>query len=246
MPRSVLAMTAWLLKTRLAPSRHCMDARVYGHTTTVMHEMNTTPCAVVATKYVHGIICCCRSCLSQGTRRSPASSLWMTSGTTNSSCFSRRYCTLPTHTVLRYRIPYRLVPFSTAPHRIGTVCSVPYRTVPCRKVPVPSVQHHTVRCRTMCLIAVPYRTAAVCTTRLTAPHCVALGRTTPCLSVRAACVLDVFFFSLCLSSHSMCLAIHIRLHQYSKYSSILDSSLPFGIIIHVNSGRTGSFPHLDR
>ena len=37
--RLVQAMSAWSLKTRHAPSRHCRDARVYGHTTTALHEI---------------------------------------------------------------------------------------------------------------------------------------------------------------------------------------------------------------
>ena len=42
----VLAMSDWSVKTRRAPSRHCRDARVYGHTTTAMHDMSThTPLA---------------------------------------------------------------------------------------------------------------------------------------------------------------------------------------------------------
>ena len=41
--RLVLAMYAWSVKTRHAPSRHCRDARVYGHTTTAMHDVNTPP-----------------------------------------------------------------------------------------------------------------------------------------------------------------------------------------------------------
>ena len=32
-------MSDWSVKTRHAPSRHCRDARVYGHTTTAMHEI---------------------------------------------------------------------------------------------------------------------------------------------------------------------------------------------------------------
>ena len=36
--RLVLAMSAWSVKTRRAPSRHCRDARVYGHTTTAVHD----------------------------------------------------------------------------------------------------------------------------------------------------------------------------------------------------------------
>ena len=34
--RLVLAMSAWSVKTRRAPSRQCRDARVYGHATTAM------------------------------------------------------------------------------------------------------------------------------------------------------------------------------------------------------------------
>ena len=36
-------MSAWLVKTRRAPSRHSRDARVYGHTTTAMHHLSITP-----------------------------------------------------------------------------------------------------------------------------------------------------------------------------------------------------------
>ena len=32
------------MKVRRAPSRHSMDARVYGHTTTAIHDMNPPPC----------------------------------------------------------------------------------------------------------------------------------------------------------------------------------------------------------
>ena len=39
--RLVQAMPAWSLKTRHAPSRHCRNARVYGHTTTAMHKLST-------------------------------------------------------------------------------------------------------------------------------------------------------------------------------------------------------------
>ena len=42
-PRLVQAMPAWSGKTRRVPSRHCRDARVYGHTTTAMHDMSTPP-----------------------------------------------------------------------------------------------------------------------------------------------------------------------------------------------------------
>ena len=41
--RLVRAMSAWLVKTRRAPSRHIRDARVYGHTTTAMHKLSTLP-----------------------------------------------------------------------------------------------------------------------------------------------------------------------------------------------------------
>ena len=39
----VLAMSAWSVKTRRAPSRRFGDARVYGHTTTAMHDNEHTP-----------------------------------------------------------------------------------------------------------------------------------------------------------------------------------------------------------
>ena len=41
--RLVQAVSAWSLKTRRAPSRHCRDTRVYGHTTTAMHDIEYTP-----------------------------------------------------------------------------------------------------------------------------------------------------------------------------------------------------------
>ena len=37
--RLVQATSAWLAKTRRAPSRHSRDARVYGHTATAMHNL---------------------------------------------------------------------------------------------------------------------------------------------------------------------------------------------------------------
>ena len=40
--RSVLAVSAWSVKTRRAPSRHCRDARVYGRTTTAMQDIEYT------------------------------------------------------------------------------------------------------------------------------------------------------------------------------------------------------------
>ena len=36
-------MSAWLVKIRRVPSRHSRHARVYGHTTTVMHKLCTPP-----------------------------------------------------------------------------------------------------------------------------------------------------------------------------------------------------------
>ena len=39
--RLVLAMSVGSVKTRRAPSRHCRNARVYGHTTTALHDMST-------------------------------------------------------------------------------------------------------------------------------------------------------------------------------------------------------------
>ena len=41
--RLVPAMSAWSVKTRCAPSRHCKDARVYGHTTTTAMHDNEYP-----------------------------------------------------------------------------------------------------------------------------------------------------------------------------------------------------------
>ena len=41
--RSVQAMSAWSVKTRRAPHRNCRYARVYGHSTTAMHDTSTPP-----------------------------------------------------------------------------------------------------------------------------------------------------------------------------------------------------------
>ena len=57
--RSVQAKSACSVKTRRAPSRHCRDARVYGHTTTAMHdneyispiEYTPTPPSVLGMQY---------------------------------------------------------------------------------------------------------------------------------------------------------------------------------------------------
>ena len=44
--RLVQAMPAWSVKARRAPSRH-WDARVYGHTTTAMHDNEYPPSASI-------------------------------------------------------------------------------------------------------------------------------------------------------------------------------------------------------
>ena len=36
-------MSAWSVKTRRAPSRHCSDARVYGYTTAAAHDNEYPP-----------------------------------------------------------------------------------------------------------------------------------------------------------------------------------------------------------
>ena len=41
--RLLQAMSAWSVNTRRAPSRHCRNTRVYGHTTTVMRDNEYTP-----------------------------------------------------------------------------------------------------------------------------------------------------------------------------------------------------------
>ena len=41
--RLVQAMSAWLVKTRRAPSRHTKGARAYCHTTMAMHKLSTPP-----------------------------------------------------------------------------------------------------------------------------------------------------------------------------------------------------------
>ena len=42
------------MKTRRAPSRHIRDARVYGHTTTAMHKLNTRPpCSRIPCNTLH-------------------------------------------------------------------------------------------------------------------------------------------------------------------------------------------------
>ena len=41
--RLVQAMSACLVKTRRAPSRRSRDARLFGHTTTTMHILSTSP-----------------------------------------------------------------------------------------------------------------------------------------------------------------------------------------------------------
>ena len=58
--RLVLAMSAWLVKTQRAPSRHSRNARVYGHTTTAMHKLSTPPSpspGSTCITYNFGVIC---------------------------------------------------------------------------------------------------------------------------------------------------------------------------------------------
>ena len=42
-PVVVGVMSAWSAKIRRAPCRHCSDARVYGHTTTAVHNRSAPP-----------------------------------------------------------------------------------------------------------------------------------------------------------------------------------------------------------
>ena len=59
--RLVQAMSAWSMNARRAPFQHCKDGRVYGHTTTAMHDMRTpsplpaTPTAAVAAVLIGGL-----------------------------------------------------------------------------------------------------------------------------------------------------------------------------------------------
>ena len=60
-----LAMYAWSVKTRRAPSRHCKGARIYGHTTTAMHDNEHThpyyrTVGLQRYKYHHSA-CCARA-----------------------------------------------------------------------------------------------------------------------------------------------------------------------------------------
>ena len=52
--RLVRAMSAWLVKTRRAPSRHSRDATVHGHTTRAMHKLSTPP----PLSLISGAPCC--------------------------------------------------------------------------------------------------------------------------------------------------------------------------------------------
>ena len=55
MSRLVLAMCAWWVNTRRAPSRYCRDARVYDHTTTATHVNEYTsppPHSAVCLDYI--------------------------------------------------------------------------------------------------------------------------------------------------------------------------------------------------
>ena len=37
------AISGWSVNTRRAPPRHCRGAKIYGHTTTAMHDISTPP-----------------------------------------------------------------------------------------------------------------------------------------------------------------------------------------------------------
>ena len=54
--RSVQATSAWLMKTRRAPSRHSRGARVYGHTTTAMHKLSTPPPPAVSWNSIKTVV----------------------------------------------------------------------------------------------------------------------------------------------------------------------------------------------
>ena len=64
--RLVLAMSAWSVKTRRAPSRRCRGARVYGHMTTATHDMSTPqpllPAGAVHVRVLRSIDAACSCC----------------------------------------------------------------------------------------------------------------------------------------------------------------------------------------
>ena len=68
--RLVQAMPAWLVKTGRAPSRHSRHARVYGPTTTAMHNLSTPPlpllCRASARKIAAGCVTICLNVLYSG------------------------------------------------------------------------------------------------------------------------------------------------------------------------------------
>ena len=72
--RLVQAISAWSVKTLRAPSRHCRDARVYGHTTTAMHVTSTTPSPHLSPHGCHPSCCCCCSRLYDNRQKSSPSS----------------------------------------------------------------------------------------------------------------------------------------------------------------------------
>ena len=58
--RLVLAMSAWSVKTRRAPSRRCKGARFYGHETAAMHDVSISPPPSPFNRCL--LVFCVRSC----------------------------------------------------------------------------------------------------------------------------------------------------------------------------------------
>ena len=55
------AMSAWSVKNRRAPPRRCIDARVYGHTTTAMHDSTPPPPDPLCADYLERSVVSSRS-----------------------------------------------------------------------------------------------------------------------------------------------------------------------------------------
>ena len=70
--RLMQAMSTWSVKIRRAPSRHCTEAMVYGHTTTDMHGMSTHRQGLLSSSPPGD-----NAIVGAGARHPPPSKLWL-------------------------------------------------------------------------------------------------------------------------------------------------------------------------
>ena len=157
---------------RRAPSRRCRDAKVYGHTTTAMHDDEYTPPPPRPRFRWCGALTCCvvlaGDLLRDGAGVLPTGrNMHALDPVSAGRAPTSPYRTAPCHAV-----PYHTVPYHTIPYRTILYRAIPYHTIPCHTVPYHTIPHHTIPYHTILYHTIPYHTLPHRIKRMSCRGCV--------------------------------------------------------------------------